>query len=513
MALTVALGWPFVKRLGIEVDEALIAAGIYERAAPWYSWRIAGGELPIMMLTYLGALKTWMYNAVFAIWAPGQVSLRLPTLLIAAAALPLFFVLVNRILDRRSAWIATALLAADPAYVMNGAIDFGPVALQHAFKIGALLLLVEYHRRPSAAKLAGGFFLFGVALWDKAVFVWVLVGLACASLVIWREVRPHLTGRNFAIAAGAFLVGAAPLIVYNIQRPLETFTTTVRLAPDNPHIKLLLLARTLNGSAAFGYFTAPDLGPHPGVPTTWLGQASFAIARATGEPWSSLLGWATLAAILATPLLSGTRAFRPAVFSIVAMAAIWIQMFFTNGAGGAMHHVILLWPFHLVVIAAVLTRVPARPAVAMAALLAASELLALNSYYVNLTRNGAGARWTDASNGLHRFLSQTKAPLIVTADWGILETQILLSEGGLPIEDASAPLRAAERPEYREQLARLVTAEGALFIAHGEAYEQAAGSRAKLNAFAAALGYAPQPVQTIQDRNGRPVFEIFRYRR
>src|SRR5579883_1998323 len=77
----IALGMPFVLRLGIEADEAMLANGIYDHGAPLYSWKFAGFELPVMLLSYLGALKTWLFNPYFALWAPSPLSLRIPSLL------------------------------------------------------------------------------------------------------------------------------------------------------------------------------------------------------------------------------------------------------------------------------------------------------------------------------------------------------------------------------------------------------------------------------------------------
>src|SRR6266850_2058173 len=104
----------FVPRLGIYADEALIGNGIYARGAPWYSWTFGDSELPIMLISYVGALKTWIYSGIFSIWQPGPLSLRLPMVLLAAASLILFFRLLDRAVGgttgRNTAWIGTLLL-------------------------------------------------------------------------------------------------------------------------------------------------------------------------------------------------------------------------------------------------------------------------------------------------------------------------------------------------------------------------------------------------------------------
>src|SRR5215469_4705157 len=86
----------FARRLGIEADEAMIANGIYRHGQPLYSWKFGAYEIPVMLLSYLGALKTWLMNPYFAVWRPGPVSLRVPAILAGAATLWLFFALLDR---------------------------------------------------------------------------------------------------------------------------------------------------------------------------------------------------------------------------------------------------------------------------------------------------------------------------------------------------------------------------------------------------------------------------------
>ncbi len=69
-----------------------------------------------MLLSYLGALKTWFYSALFWLTPPRPISLRLPMLIAAAAALCLFFVLLDRTQgdalpgSARSYWPQTAAI-------------------------------------------------------------------------------------------------------------------------------------------------------------------------------------------------------------------------------------------------------------------------------------------------------------------------------------------------------------------------------------------------------------------
>ena len=83
LVLFIATALLFVSRPGIEADEALVANGAL------YSWH----SIPLMLMSYLGALKSWFYIGLFAVVKPGAVSLRLPTVLLGAAAIWMFFLI------------------------------------------------------------------------------------------------------------------------------------------------------------------------------------------------------------------------------------------------------------------------------------------------------------------------------------------------------------------------------------------------------------------------------------
>src|ERR1035438_5173891 len=108
VALFVATAMLFVSRPGIEADEAVVV-----NRAIFYFF-----SLPLMHFSYVGALKSWFYLALFAVVRPGPVSLRLPTVLAGAAAIWLFFLLLDRTISRRAAWIGAALLATDSMFVI-----------------------------------------------------------------------------------------------------------------------------------------------------------------------------------------------------------------------------------------------------------------------------------------------------------------------------------------------------------------------------------------------------------
>lgn len=484
----------FIGRPGIEADEALVANPAL------YSWH----HVPLMLMSYLGALKSWFYIALFAFVKPGAVSLRMPTVLLGAAAIWLFFLLLDRTIGRRAAWMGALLLATDSMFVILEAIDYGPNALHFVLKLGAMLLLVRFHRKGSTGALATAFFLLGLGLWDKAIFAWVLFGLSIATVIVFpRDVWRHLTIRNLGIAAAALIAGALPLVIYNIARPLDTFRTNVHMAREPILHKAIILERTLNGAALFGFFTSVQPSPHPGEAKTWLQKSSRAVSEASHHPTSNF----TIAAFCIACLGLFARASRkPVLFGILACAGTWLPMVLTAGAGGAAHHVILLWPFQFLTIAAALAAIPWNwAAAAFTLILCAANLAVTNEYYWELVTNGPDVRWTDAFYPLDRRLETLRSPNIYIVDWGIFETLNLLS-------DNTAPVTALDWSNA-QNLRKIVSDPRAAFVAHTAVYTYFPQERAMLEDAAASEGYEEVPIEIIYDRNGRATFDVFRFRK
>jgi hypothetical protein len=497
----------FVPRLGIEADEAMVGNGIYQRAAPLYSWHFGDNEVPVMLLSYLGALKTWLVHPWLDLWAPGRTSLRFPMIVAGAVTLWLFFLLVDRLEGRRAAWIGTLLLATDTSFLLIEATDFGFVALQFCFKLSAILLLIRFHRDGRRWALAGAFLLSGLALWDKAVFLWVLGGLAVGALVavpkeLWRHVSNF---GNVLIAAGSAIVGALPLIIYNIARPLETLRANAKVSGEPVLGKAVILWRTLNGYVLFGFMTSREPHPQTGAVRHWYQSLSLRVSDWTHRPESNLMLIALAAATIALPFLWRTSARRPMLFGLAASVATWFAMAFTTGAGAAAQHVILLWPFPALVIAVALSHAPRGLAMAGTAVLCISNIAVTNNYYAELIRDGPAIHWTDAIDPLNVYLQSLHADHVFIGDWGFLETLNLLSEGSLPVVSADTTDEPA--------ILNMFAARESVFVFHTPVYAFQPELRTRIESVARSHGWEQQHLQTIYDQNGRPTFDVFRFRK
>jgi len=518
--LFVLIGFALLPQAGIEDDEALNVSGVYAHGFIAHAVEIFGLRIPIMLMSYYGALKSWIYAPIFEFWTPSPTSLRTPVILAGGFTLWLFYRLLLRIAGYPAATIGCLLLSVDPIFLLTSCFDWGPVVLQHLLTVSGVLCLVRFYQESRRRFLAVGFFLFGLALWDKALFAWILSGMAISVLFIFpKELRKLLSVRNVAVAMLAFCLGAGPLIFYNVCFPLNTFHSNATYSTDHLPEKTRNLVSALNGSALFGYLARTDPGERPRNPRGTIEQVSVRTTEIVGHFRSGFFGYALLAALLLTPWLWSTRARRPILFSIVTMLVAWLQMFFTKGAGASAHHVILLWPFPTLVVAvafaeasSMLGRAGKPLLVVVLLILVGTSALVTNEYFASLVRNGGGLVWTDAIYPLSDFLKRVNSKVIYVNDWGMFGTLLMLGEGNLPLRGGSDPLSKPhlDMVDKRVVLDR-ISERGAVFVGHSDGNELFKGVNANLRALAAEAGYRREILAELADRNGRGIFEVFRY--
>src|SRR5262252_6835413 len=98
--LFVLTGLPFLTPIGIHVDASNEVGCFLGCIHPVYRSRIfgLGPRTPIMVISYLGAFKAWLYQPIFRLFGTGVLALRLPTLLVGAGSVAMFFVLLDRVI-------------------------------------------------------------------------------------------------------------------------------------------------------------------------------------------------------------------------------------------------------------------------------------------------------------------------------------------------------------------------------------------------------------------------------
>jgi 4-amino-4-deoxy-L-arabinose transferase-like glycosyltransferase len=513
-------GLAFLTNIGVENDETIFAGVFFKPYGGAYTIRIGHSRIPLMVMSYIGSLKAWLYRPLMNIFGTGLTALRLPMLLAGVASVWLFFRLLDRIAGRRAAIIGCTLLAVDSTYLLTVCFDWGPVALQHLLLVSGLLLVVRFYQRRALPSLFWGFCLLGLGMWDKALFVWMLSGAGVAAIIVFpKQILAVASRKRIAIAILGFTLGVLPLLVFNLENQWDTFRGNVSHDTSDIPGKARLLMETAKGAGLFGWmFDEGWQTPQPHAPRGIIQTASAKISSLAGHPRHHALFYAFLLAVLLTPLARG-GALRAILFALITMAVAWVEMATNANTGGGVHHTILLWPFPQLVVAVSFAAASRRlgragiPAVAVAAaLMIVSGVLVTNEYYLVSFSFGASPVWSDAVLPLTGFMKSVHSGNIYCVDWGILDSLRFLSHGKLNVVVGNDPIsKPALSPEDRAPVLRMVTDPDGVFVAHTKDFENFVGTNDKLVKFAVAEGYRREMLGVVSDSFGRPAFEVYRF--
>ncbi len=518
IGLFILLAVALIPKVGIEDDEVIFVSPLYLFLPKEFAVTVFHRQIPLMVMTYLGTLKTFLLVPIFHWFGSNIWTLRLPMTLAGAATIFILYKLGARSVSRFAGLTAAFLLAADPSFVFMDTVDWGPVALEHFLLVTGSFFIVKFAQQQMRRDLAIGFFLLGLALWNKAIFLWALAGLFCATIVVfWPEILRLLRPSTAAIAVASFCAGALPLIVFNLRNPNITLRNSGRFETNAFAGKANILRGTLDGSSLFGFLFGLDDAPNPKQPTTLHGRAAVWLGHKLGQPRRTPLYFAYLLALLLIPWWWKYRAAR---FSLIFMAVTWLAMAVTREAGGSSHHAVLLWPFPQLFLATALAAMAERglalrrAVIAVVAVLVAIDVVVVNQAIADVERYGSPQNFSDASIGLVRAAKKIHAPQVFTLDWGMVNMLAFASRGRLSIATADPNFMTdAPSPENLAFIDWALAQTDAVYVDHLPGFENYDKVRLNFDRTVAARGLQKVDVQIICDSNGHPVFEIFRLKK
>jgi len=431
---------------GLHYDEAfeVVPAMQLLRHQPVQAFRdstitLFGTQFPLTTQDYIGALNT--YLSLPFLWLAGisVTAVRLYSVFVGLITVLLTAGFTADLTRNRWAGVtAAALLAVNPTFVFWTRQGIFVTAITAAIGIAATWSWLRWHRTRRYRWAVVGAFLFGLGIYAKLLFLWLIAALFGAYLLtLWRQQRIAATAaalrrdNPIARAAGLLIAGAVgtfPLILYNLQTG-GTFKNIGQNAAisyygvDNTAVLPNLATRfaeliTLLDSGHFWYLG--DVFRNPAAPIVWM----MALLAA---------GW--LAARRKNPraLIPFAVILLITVESIVTVSALWITHF----------AVMMAFPaIALAVTGAELWRElhPNRAVgIALGLMLAAVLLgdgITTARYHRALTVSGGLGDHSDAVYDMADWLAQhaTDRP-VVAMDWGLSAPVTFLTAGTVtPVE-------------------------------------------------------------------------------
>jgi 4-amino-4-deoxy-L-arabinose transferase-like glycosyltransferase len=526
LLIFLVLGCLWIEYPGLQYDETLFVFASYPRipGSSHFQIDLFGRPFTVMLMPYMGGLKGWVYRVILHV-APGSAAtLRLPVLLLGALTIFLLYRLTRRTLGAVTAVAAAWLTATDPTYLFTTRLDWGPVVIQRFCLVFGCFLIVRWHQEKQGRFAFAAFFIFGVALFDKISFHWLLVGLGVAALAVFpRELWQAIRGRALVLAVAGLMLGASPFLYYHRVQPAEKTSLGVSFETNPKKFleKYWMLWRSLNGTVLQGWICK--------LSADQVADPPDAAARILYE-WGDVRGrlapsWfvpALMGACLLLPFSLRSR-FGPAIlFSLTFFVTAWVQMFVIE-AGGSVHHVVLMYPFPQLFVAAtvaflherIASRISLRAAtsatIVIALLLVAGNVRSTAHQYAQILCYGSDAGWTDAIYPLSEYLKAQPAAQVVVIDWGIGTQLHFLSNNKMP--QTGVPQVVEDTAEAGGRLEEWIDKPNILYVAYASDELRAFPKTQQLfRAMAASRGYELQLEKGFVDRNGRLIFHVYRLR-
>ena len=437
-----------IPHFGVYFDEALYAPALYQPDSAVVHVRIFGVIWPVMVMDYIGALKLYLWKAIFALMDPSVWTIRIPMMLIAMIAAGVWGHTLHSLGARRAAGVCIGLLLTSATFLTCTTFDWGPVALQ--LLLGACAVnLLSRGRYPFLAGL-----LCGLAAWDKLTFIFAY-GPLLAMLALRRP--------RWQMAPG-LVVGITPLLYGLIQTsPAQSLVLSV--SPELLWGRLAIMSSTLTGSAFLGF-----MGVGRGVPDF--------------PPLILII--LTLAFILRGPWRNTRLAIG------ICLILSWCAMALFQNIGMSVHHTVLLLPMVFVLISLTVEDSGARPW--ETALL---PLVAVNLYSLYaLGRAAPRPLWSPVLNELPARISVREPRVILCEDWGLQNTIWLLSKGRMRPKTIVVQDRMDAMD--RESATAALATPGALFLSFTDGNRLFPKGHEAIQSLALELGYEKASIERVK---------------
>ena len=462
---------------GLQYDEALLVAGAvhmehsptaFELESTPDAWVCRLGRcFPLMSFLYIGPLKEYAMLPWFAALGPRTSVIRLVSLLFGAFAIWGVYRLIVPWFGATAAGFCAVALAINPSFLNMVVFDnnaIGVVMVGLGLTCAAVSLYGE-RRSVLAAFCLGAAMGFGV--WNRANFVWLLVGGAAAGVIVFRRRILIPLSHAGAIAVGG-VVGGFPFLLYQYVSNGATWKAQEQFTGSRPMAALLrerafLFADTLLSD---GEHRAMWAGPSLPAWQLWFFPSLLFLAAVI-----CVMGRAETQRRLCAQSITLTMIFTGAII-------------FFSRLPVAEHHLILLLPLAVAIVVMAcwmvwerMPRLRSAPPVVFA-LYAACCLYWQFESARGLKETGGTGVWSNRGLELAHYLDEGfGGRQVKMLDWGFEYNLYVLTDGRIKpkelfsqtSEDVSAP----GRPWIDE------IREGGVFVFHGAEHrvfpESAAG--------------------------------------
>lgn len=522
-----------------EAREAGVNAMELLTGAPVTAFRDAtlhafGRAWPLMVQDYIGALNVYLALPFLALTGIGVPNLRFEALLLAVLgllalerAVSEWWLLQHGSQERTAkapvslaGLLAVTMLIAAPSFVFWNRQGVFVTNATLPFTYAALWQLVSWLRTGRARGLILAAFSAGLALYAKLLAVWIVAPAGLLVLIWFARQRlrpsrvieygevpvPGVSLRTLLAAGAAGLAPLLPFLLFNLQ----TRGTALHLGENltrsyygvnnldlwaNLPVRLEQLVRVLQGDHLW---YLGGLHANPGAP--WL-----AALLVGGGLLASKRRWT-----MAGPLLLLACAVAASLFTVSDLFVTHYAVLHPLLAGLAGLGAASIWANR--------RRLGRRASAAAPWLLAGviaawlvMDLTATVNYHRDLSRSGGLADHSDASYHLAYHLRYNGMGAPIALDWGMDATVRYLTEGAVrPIEIFGYDQLDAPDDGFASRLGLFLDNPDNVYLLRASSSEVFHGRREAFFTQARLTGRTPRLEATFTQRDGTPLFEIWR---
>jgi len=505
LGIFLLIGLYNIESPGLYYDEALFVNAATGGVSDLFVFkRIA--NIPVMLMSYIGALKAWIYYPIFKIFGIDYLSIRLPALLLGALAIGLTWKYVHYQFGSVAAYIFLILAAVEPSTIFHSRFDWGPTALMMVFRGGLFLSLAYWFYSGKNKYLFLALLCMGLGTFDKLNFIWLTISAFAAGLLVYPErfVKLLPSKKKFIVIfilafIVAILATILPKMLYiKILEQIDIADLGKRLSEF-----LHLLGLTLRGEGVYAFVIQHGVGSN-----TFVLHSYALIATSLLALYGIYFG-----------IRDGSLATRPLAYLALIMSFLAIQIFFTKRATGP-HHFAMFAPLWLIFMAVGMASalksikkhsvILSRSIIGFFIILTISTSIKINFFYHEGFKTNIGnLNWDPASSTeLTRTLIAHDIKLMVAVDWGFVTNVQALSNNQIKVLDVwpwfSDGLNEAQAAWLNSDFIE----KGAVFVLHVEGKENFPKTRRHFleanNRF-----WNIQKILTLNSKNGNPYIEIY----
>ena len=521
---------------GLYYDEAMdvvptmqIVLGQPVEAWTGVSISLGGRIFPVMIMSYLGTVCTYLMLPFFYFLGVSVFSLRLMTIVFGGFTLILYYLFAKDFLNRRAAAISVLLLAVHPSFVFWSRQGIYVTSVMTFMAAGSLFCFWRWYRGNVDLRfeirnwyLYAGAFLLGLGLSAKFLFIWFIIALAASYYILqfsslplrssWPDRRTilktlafNMNAKQLVLSLLFFCVGAGGLLWYNLKTG-----GTLKILGGN----LITTDQGVNNLDFLSNLLAEIKAFLVLIKGSWFGfyGGSFDNSFYPVVFCVSVVG---LACLLFFNDKAKTYKAK-AVFLLSMFALILFQSCFTVSGLGATHLLIML-PLPQLIIALFMetlyqvTTSKMLPSVLMAVVVVAlitQDLTVDFRYHQALQRSGGLGRFSDAIYELAEYLEDNHITSPVAVDWGFKNNIQILTKGTVnPVEIFQYNQNPDE--EFSREVSKRLGNPNNLYLFHAEEFT----SFKRYGSFEKVVREADQVIRlekTFYQRDGTPVYYLYR---